>query len=247
MENKVISTMLNTVEIEINSRCNRKCNYCPVSVLLSPSVPKYMSDEIFERLLNELKDINFTGRISYHFYNEPLLRKDLERLVEKTSIQLPNAHQVLFTNGDFLTDERYASLRLAGIECFVVSSHSRTAYPERRFQIVRFPQDLQLTNRGGTMRHLPQTTPEILTKLCYAPSEMLIVTVTGDIVLCYEDAERKHVMGNILEESLEQVWFSEKFVYIRGLLSRGNRTAASSLCQNCTNQAHIIPGTSHLP
>lgn len=232
--------MLNTVEVEVNSRCNRRCDYCPVSILPLPSVPIYMSDQVFERLLNELKQINFTGRISYHFYNEPLLRRDLERLIERASARLPDVHQVLFTNGDLLTDERYASLRQAGAKYIVITSHDNTPHPERPFQIVQFSGNLELTNRGGIMTHLPKVTAEILRKPCYAPSEMLIVTVTGDIVLCYEDAKRQHVMGNILENSLEEIWFSEKFVRVRDSLSQGQRTEASSMCQECTNQAHII-------
>ena len=238
---------LNTIEVEINSRCNRKCYYCPVSILPISNVPRYMSDEVFERLLSELRAISFTGRFSYHFYNEPLLRKDLERMVVWAHIELPNMHQVLFTNGDLLNDKRYASLLDAGIELFVVTAHSGLSYPKRPHQIVQYPDDLQLTNRGGIMSNLPKAPPSTKKMPCFAPSEMLIVTVTGDVVLCYEDAERKYIMGNIMENSIEKIWFTSEFVEIRNRVAKGHRTQAAPICHVCSNLAHTIRGTSDQP
>jgi 2-deoxy-scyllo-inosamine dehydrogenase (SAM-dependent) len=146
-----------------------------------------------------------------------------------------------------LTDRRYKSLLEAGIDHFKITSHSRKRHPDRPHQDVLFPEDLVLTNRGGTITHLPKPSPATLSLPCYAPSEMLIVTVTGDILLCYEDAERKHVMGNIMENSLEEIWFSEEFVRYRELLAQGGRLEASEICRSCTNRDHRIPGTSHNP
>ena len=206
-----------------------------------------MADEVFRRLLDELARIQFDGRVSYHFYNEPLLRRDLEKLVKQVSARLPDAFQVLFTNGEFLTDERYNSLLEAGIESFLITSHTLAAHPARPFQTVAFPNQIQLTNRGGTMINLPKAGPDIQSLRCYAPSEMLIVTVTGDVVLCYEDARREYIMGNILESALEDIWLSEEFVRIRQLVAEGRRAEATAICHLCSNQVHQIPGTSHIP
>src|SRR5262249_25939782 len=93
------------VEVEVNSRCNRSCQYCPVSILPEPDVPKLMSDAVFERLLPELERIDYAGRPSYRLFGEPLLRRDLERLVKSATAAVPKAKQILYTNGDFLTDD----------------------------------------------------------------------------------------------------------------------------------------------
>ena len=56
---------------EINTYCNRRCSYCPVS--LETAVPNhFMDEELFKLCIQRLKEINFTGSIMYHFYNEPL-------------------------------------------------------------------------------------------------------------------------------------------------------------------------------
>ncbi len=229
------------VEVEVNSRCNRKCDYCPVSTLPLPAAPRYMSEEVFERLLGELRRAGFGGRFSYHFYNEPLLRKDLDVLAARVSAALPAAQQVLYTNGDLLTDELYGRLLEAGVSEFVVTSHGFEPVPERPHQKVLFPTDLHITNRGGVMGGWP----EPYTLPCHAPSEMLIVSATGDVLLCYEDAERTQVMGNIMRQSVEEIWYSEQFVRLRRLLAEGRRAEAAPICGRCNNTAHPEPGTTY--
>lgn len=225
-------------EIEVNSICNRKCSYCPVSVLPSPNVPLYMDDIVFNKIIEELTRIKFSGVFSYHFYNEPLLRNDLEELICRVSIKLPNASQVLYTNGDALSEERHKSLCNAGIEHFIVTRHSQKPIDKRPKQTVQFPEDLVITNRGGIMSKLG--TP--LTLPCYSPNERLIVTVTGNVQLCCNDAGRTQVMGNIVEQSLEEIWFSKKFTQMRELLKKGKRAETSPICRNCDDREYFASG-----
>lgn len=237
-----VHSLFSVVEIEVNSRCNLKCNYCPSSILPMDGIPEYMRVEVFSRLLDELARIGFSGRLSYHFYNEPLLRHDLEMLVSQVSDRLPKAYQLLFTNGVLLTNKRYHSLLEAGLDYFVVTSHNNKPIPEREFQKVILPTELILTNRGGTMFTLDKS----LDRPCYAPDEMLIVTCTGDVLLCFEDAKRNHIMGNIMEKSLEEIWFSSRFASIRNLLKDGKRNEASSICKNCNNTDYTEPDKTYM-
>jgi cyclic pyranopterin phosphate synthase len=229
------------VEVEVNSRCNKRCSYCPVAVLPVPKVPRYMDDRVFERLIDELVDIDFSGKFSYHFYNEPLLRKDLERLVARVFERLPKVYQLLYTNGDFLGDERYETLKTAGIDHFLVTRHDGDPIPERPRQTVQYPQDLLLTNRGGIMTNV-MVLPEPLQKPCFAPFDFLTVTVTGDVVLCCDDSERHYVMGNILDGRLRDIWFSAEFMRIRRELAAGNRRDATALCARCSSTEFFAAG-----
>ena len=228
------------VEVEVNSRCNRRCSYCPVSLDPFPDVAKKMERRIFTRLLEELASVGFDGRLSYHFYNEPLLRKDLEDLVAEAAERLPDARQVLYTNGDYLSTARYEALRRAGMHWFVVTRHDSDPFPERPAQTVLVPAQLDLTNRGGVLFPVASA----LTMPCYVPAEMLIVTVSGDVVLCYEDARRQHVFGNLMEQSLVEIWTSDRFTAAREWLARGERAKISGACSQCDNRAHTAPGLS---
>lgn len=230
------------VEIEVGSRCNRRCSYCPVSLDPFPDVPKKMEMRVFRRLLEGLEDLDFRGRLSYHFYNEPLLRRDLESFVGEAAERLPQAAQVIYTNGDLLSDRRYASLREAGVDWFVVTRHDGDGedFPERPAQTVLVPKDLTLTNRGGSV-----SPPRRALQLpCYVPTEMLIVTVTGDVMLCYEDAWREHSLGNIMERELLEIWTDDRFVEARRRLEAGMREGTSTICSQCDNRAHTEPGMS---
>lgn len=232
------------VEIEINSRCNRRCTYCPVSLNPSPDVPKFMPDEVLTRVLAELGRIDYSGRISYHFYNEPLLRKDLELVIARCAREVPNAKQILFTNGDYLTDKRHASLLEAGVQLFVVTSHSGKVHPPRPRQVVQQSEDLELTNRGGILLELPSVQNTDLVRPCFAPSEMMVITVTGDVVLCYEDAQRKHLYGNLTKQAIDEIWNSAALRQVRAKLESGKRSEAASICRFCTNRAHSTEGLS---
>jgi len=236
---------LSVVELEVCSRCNRQCSYCPVSLDPMPPVPARMSDEVFLRAVDQLERVSFAGRISYHLYNEPLLRTDLARLVAIVAERLPNALQVLNTNGDLLDERRYTDLRAAGIDYFYVTRHSPGDYPERSFQVLQTWQDLTLTNRGGSLTHLPMPKPRAAHTPCWAPSEMLIVTVTGEVLLCYEDAGREHVMGNLMHSTLPEIWNSEGFRAIRESLRQGERSV-DGMCTKCSNLSHSRPGLSAL-
>lgn len=241
LKRKIIHSLKGCIkyaEIEVNSKCNRKCDYCPVSVLPSPKVPLYMDDVVFNRIIEELVRIKYSGVFSYHFYNEPLLRNDLEEMVILASSKLLNTFQVIYTNGDALSDERYKNLIRAGIDYFIVTRHSQTAIVEREKQIVQYPNDLIIVNRGGLLSKLEKP----LNIPCYSPSERLVITVTGDILLCCNDAGRTQVMGNIVEQSLEEIWLTENFIRMRELLKKGNRAEASPICRYCDDKEYFSPG-----
>lgn len=243
MMTQIADDLLN-VEIEVNSRCNRSCWYCPVAVLPPPPTPKFMADDVFVRLHEELRTLNYAGRISYHFLSEPLLRKDLSRLISLSKSMLPASWQVLFTNGDFLTDEKYEELVRAGVDQIVITQHDGLEVKPRERQIVQFPEHLLLTNRGGTMAVLPAPSAETKTLPCFAPTEMLIVASNGDVLLCYEDSKREHVFGNIMKSSLQEIWAEPGFAEFRRLLREGRRKEAGGICERCSNAAHKEPGRS---
>lgn len=227
------------VEIEVNSRCNRKCIYCPNSVPSFPSTEKHMSAALFEKIIHELTEIQFSGRLSFHFYNEPLLRRDLESLVAWARPRLPFAYFVLYTNGDFLSESRYEALLDAGMDHFLVTRHDFDAYPTRAFQFVQHPHNFTVSGRGGTIAE----SEEALDIGCFAPSEMLNITVDGDVVLCHEDAEKRHIMGSLAVQKLSEVWFGERFEAFREPLERGDRISAGAICARCDNRLYPISGT----
>lgn len=224
------------VEIEIGVHCNRSCSYCPNSTIGPTSSSSFMEIRLFRRIVAQLSEIGFSGRLSFHFYNEPLMRKDLEVLVALARAALPLAYFVLYTNGDLLTDTRYRYLLDAGVDFFLVTRHGGEPMTQRLHQHVKFPRDLELSGRAGAVFGV--TAP--LRRACHAPCEMLIATVNGDVVLCHEDARREVVIGNLGRSTIRDIWFGDDMGQFRHHLVRGRRQEAGPVCARCDNR--LYPG-----
>lgn len=229
------------IEIEINHECNRRCSYCPNSTVARKS-QSVMSDQIFDKLLSELADLNFYGRLSYHFYNEPMLHPDFIGIVSRTRASLPKVSIQVYTNGTLLTRPRFDHLLAAGVSSFIVTRHEnevRHVFSEvyqglndELKQRVRYlnHEDLVLTNRGGSLKHLnPQKLP---LAPCQIPSQIVTVTVTGKVLPCFEDFHETQTMGNIVDHTLMEIWNSEKYRHFRTDLRRGLRHKHSP-CSSC--------------
>lgn len=227
------------VEIEVSSHCNRRCSYCPQSLDWFRKPEHHMDERLFRRIIAQLTEIEFAGRLSFHMYNEPLLHLGLEELVKWARHNLPLAWLVLYTNGDLLDDRRYATLSEAGIDHFLVTRHSdRRQIPERPFQHIRHIGDFMMSSRGGLVgKAVSWRLP------CYGPSEMLMIHHDGTVVLCHEDAPGQRPMGRADHQTLREIWESKEFVRLRHLLEAGDRQGAGGLCSICDNRLHPLPDT----
>lgn len=233
------------IEIEINSGCNKACSYCP-NADHQRVEQGHMEESLYLILLKQLQDINYKGRICYHFYNEPMISPQLERFVSLSKKYLPQTRSELFTNGTLLSLKRFEALEKAGMDRFTVTKHEETpnfifekTYSKldneqrKKVKLGEF-ESLIYTNRGGLLdvgeklRELPLQLP------CYIPSCSLVVTLKGNVVTCYEDFYQKSVMGNIKETHIRDIWFSKEYVHFRESLKKGNRKDFET-CSKCNN------------
>lgn len=79
-------------------------------------------------------------------------------------------------------------------------------------------------------RLTPKTLPENMCPWIYYST---VILVNGDVVPCCRDATGKFVMGNILQQNLEDIWNGEKFKKFRKMLLK-NQTAIS-ICNFCSS------------
>lgn len=226
------------VEVEVNSRCNRRCSYCPQAYDWFRKPDRRMDRSLFEAIITQLAEIRFAGRLSFHMYNEPLLHPGLEDLVAHARTRVPLAWLVVYTNGDRLDDRRYSALMDAGIDHFLVTRHSGPPLPARPFQRVRRLGDFMMSNRGGLVG-----APVTSRLPCFGPSEMMMIHHDGAVVLCHEDAAEQRVMGWADRQPLKEIWSSPEFVRLRHLLEAGERGAAGGQCAVCDNRLHPLPDT----
>ena len=233
--------MFRAVELEINSMCNRKCGYCPNITDKRP--PAYMDQKLFEKIIDELGSIGFEGRISYHFYGEPLLDKRLPSFVHYTKKRVPNSRTEIYSNGDFLTLEMFRDYLRLGLDNFLITQHDNRMPPnlqrildsasddEKEHIAIRFARDRFMINRSGLIKTLTVLN-EPMKYPCDWPLTSIVITATGNVVLCCNDYYETNVLGNAATQSLADIWMSPRFEQVRRALSNGDRTI-SPLCEKC--------------
>ncbi|MCP3776459.1 SPASM domain-containing protein [Paenibacillus sp. MZ04-78.2] len=234
--------LFSMIEVEVNSHCNRTCWYCPNSISKRQESGE-MKPELFQRLMEQLRSLDFAGRISFHFYGEPLLCKNLDLFVGMASEYIPRARPIIYTNGDLLDAKRLRNLLELGIKKFIVTQHVGAKHKfkevfvqlseEEKEQVVYLDHsDLVLSNRGGILSKVPHQSKA--SSICMVPSNLVVVTVMGNVLPCFEDFNQKLVMGNINEQHIAEIWNNERFSAFRKLLSEGHRNQ-SEICKNCNN------------
>lgn len=238
-----MNKLFNMIEIEVNSHCNRSCWYCPNSVADRKEQGE-MSVQTFTELMTQLKSIEFKGRISYHFYGEPLLCTKIEQYVEMSKEYLPESINVIYTNGDFLTIEKMDTLFKLGVDRFIVTNHVGPKSPFKQVYeqapehykkkiVYNDFYDLVLSNRGGILeKKIPKKAEEGIP--CFVPTSLIVVTLKGNILPCFEDFYQTKSMGNILKNHILDIWDSEKYKQFRTDLQNGKRCSAE-ICKKCNN------------
>jgi len=226
--------MFGTIEIETATKCNRKCEYCVNSKYNRGD--NHMNEKLYIKIIHNLKEIGFEGRLSPHFYNEPFLDNKLLKLIYYAKNNIPNLIIDVFTNGDFLTVHTYYKMKHAGVDKFTVTAHDALTYRQISNLLVKLNvRDISLRksynlykmNRGGLL-----DIDTIKVDYCNYPSNYLIVNYKGEVVLCCNDFFCHHVFGDLKKENIIDVWNSTKFCTIRNELRSG--IFKYDICKLCT-------------
>ena len=89
------------IQIQTVSWCNRSCAFCPSGKFPVPKT--FMALDVYQRIIEQLHDLRFAGRISPYLMNESLLDKRLPELIAFTRERCPDSWIAINTNGDALS------------------------------------------------------------------------------------------------------------------------------------------------
>lgn len=115
---------LSQIVIETSSYCNRTCLFCPNKDGIRLH-KQYMDKPIYNKILEDLKAIDFSGSVLLHLYNEPLADDHIFDYIASASELLPNARIGLNTNGDYLDADILRQLVDSGLKQLTVSIYGR--------------------------------------------------------------------------------------------------------------------------
>ncbi|MEI0611468.1 radical SAM/SPASM domain-containing protein [Brachyspira pilosicoli] len=118
----ILKNNLHLVEIETHSYCNRRCWFCPNSVIDRHSENIELDEELYLKIINNLKEIDYSKSINFHRFNEPLSNKKLIlKRISQARENLPNAKLGILTNADYLDREYLDQLVNSGINMIMMS------------------------------------------------------------------------------------------------------------------------------
>ncbi len=226
--------------IETHNLCNRKCWFCKHGTFNKKESTNWMSWDLITRIVQNLKDYNFSGRLSWYRINEPLLDRRIFEIVTYSRKELPNSFLSILTNGDLLTPQKLDALFNAGINSVGVSIYDDISY--RKFQLEAFSRCVLLDrrpkkegsfveSRGGNIK--VENVFDKKNQNCFRPSTMMNVLANGDVVLCCADFYAEVKVGSLRHQRIETVWAGPLLKKYRKTLEEQGRTTLA-LCSQCT-------------
>lgn len=240
--------LFNHIEIETINRCNGSCSFCPVNCKIDPREKKVMSEELFKNIVDQLKELEYTGRFTTFSNNEPLLDERIIEFNRYAREHLPKAKIHLFTNGTLLTLEKFKIL-IKYLDELIIDNYQQDLelikpciqiakfceeHPELKEKVtivLRKPKEI-LTTRGGDAPNR-KIVPSYANDRCMLPFQQIIVRPDGKVSLCCNDAIGKYTLGDLTNERLTDVWYGSKFKTVRESLYKGRRNWGN--CEFCDN------------
>jgi radical SAM protein with 4Fe4S-binding SPASM domain len=240
-----MTELFRAILIETLNICTRKCWFCKFGQERQDEEISRMDWETINKILENLRALQYSGRISWYNINEPLLDRRMVEIVRMTRKYCPRAFVSLATNGDLLDEDQYRDLKANGLDALGVSIYDDKIYEKvKKFadrQIVlmdmRSLGEGVLENRGGGIRReipaFERNRDRYQNRSCGRPSLMMVVNPRGKVVLCCDDMYGDVIMGDVQSQTLEQIWNNERFAFYRDALNNEGRRGLP-LCSECS-------------
>lgn len=242
------------IEFNTSELCNRTCEFCPrADPKVYPNRKLYLDVALMEKIARDLGAFNYSGKVLFSAFSEPLLHKDLETLIRLARLHCPDSRIEAVTNGDFVTVERTRSLFDSGLTTLLISMYDG---PEQVAPLTAIRQEaglsedqfilrvrylsreehfgLTMSNRAGMLEIEDLgvgSLKEPLQKQCFYPHYQMMVDYDGSVLLCPHDWGKKLRAGNLGEESVLEVWNNKVMAFVRKKLGAADRRFAP--CNIC--------------
>jgi hypothetical protein len=204
--------MKEILQIELTNHCNRACHYCPHGIMTRPK--GFMAITTVIRCFGIARELGQTT-LGINHYGEPLLHPDFLNIVFLANHW--GIDPIIYTNGDFLSDDLMEKLGKYRIASMVISGHGNLEYRKflaskaRQFGINAFFQSdvsKNAANIAGQMINPdavdndkpPLTDP--LTQCRFLRNQLHIVLWDGSLVPCCFDFDGKGIFANIFDENI---------------------------------------------
>jgi len=243
------------LEIDIQSSCNRDCEFCPrfsdrTGVRKDKQgnqiITKMPTEKVYN-LIAQASKLGFKGKIKLHRLSESLLDK---RYVEFAKyIKSKGLRLLENSNGDVLKKNEVLCTQLDGlIEHLTIGLYdyknedekqAEIAYWRSKFHktqlIFSLPPENCTIRQGSKVYTEVIKNPKALDLPCTQPNRMMLIRYDGNVSLCCEDDGCHFDLGNAFEQTLQELWWSHKHIKIAKTLAKPGGRHKFARCSRCYN------------
>lgn len=246
--------MWKKIDMELNSFCNRDCVWCPRYADRSGirkdnngnKVRKIMPMEKAYDLIDQASRLGFKGGIGFHRLSDGMLDPRFLKAWKYAKAKGMKLEES--TNGDALRknaelcaelDEQGNQLVIGIYDCETdVEREKEISFWRSRFfkAKIRFSEPLKRNlqlRQSALLYELAVKDPGEVDRPCVSQDEILLIRYDGNVSFCCQDDQCTFNLGNVFEQSIEEVWWSERRAEIRRTLRRPGGRRQFDLCKNC--------------
>lgn len=242
---------LDNIQIETINKCNGKCPFCPVNKYVDTRKLTKMSEQLFDKIINELSLMNYAKKVALFSNNEPLLDNRLITFAQRAREKLPSAFIYIYTNGTLLNLDNCMKLAqyldMILIDCYddnlalpdnilkIEEECAKNPQLNRVVQIHLRKVNEVLSSRGG---QAPNKVQKQIRKIpCFMPFQQMIIRPDGKVSLCCNDALGKVTLGDLNMQTVQEVWNSKTYSEIREKTAEHPETV--ELCKHCDSLLRV--------
>lgn len=240
--------LFHMVEIETINRCNGKCAFCPSNVNSEKRPFKKMPEEVFKKIVSELKKLGYSGEVLLEVNNEPLIDVRLKKFASMLKTEVPSCKVGIITNGTLLTVDKLEDLKTV-LDKIIINNYSKKyrlngniseiynfikkheqQYKDIEIEIRRRYISEILTNRAGMAPNNKKASYNV-TMPCLYPFVGITIFPDGVVGLCSNDCFEQTDFGNINEERMVDIWNGSKMKKARIAIAKGRKNY--NFCKSC--------------
>ena len=248
---------ISSIDITTTDLCNRTCVFCPRhDPKVYPNRNLHMTAEGAKIIADKISVLDYSSTIGISGFGENLLNPEIISIIREFKEANPKASIQCNTNGDPLTREMFEELKQNGLDILNINIYDgleQIDYFDEmlndldgyRYRVHHNPEDYGIifNNRSGLIDWLPVENEDVSNLPCYMPFYKMMIDWNGDVLFCANDWGRERVVGNLFQQSIEDVWMSNEMKKVRQKLNKGNRNF--SPCKTCNVKGTLVGKNSY--
>lgn len=244
------------LDIETVGSCNRTCPTCMrnsypnrKSVAERFGKQQRLPTKIIHKVIDDAVNMGYTGGVNLQHFNEPLQDPRIADIARYAKQQGVFEYVMMHTNADLMTPRKAAALD-GVLDRMTIALYNETGgapmpqpQMDERKEYLRslfshtdlwFTDAVHLVTHFSPYVNLKEAIAENRPLPCRREVQLrLIVDYRGEMLLCCEDIVGLWNLGNVADNTLEELWFSEKHREIVKTLAVPGGREAYGFCRTC--------------